>query len=1149
MRSNPPLWFLAILVFAVLSTAKAAIVVTAPTQDDSVELTTPFNVTWTGAGSGTVRIDLYKAGVFQSTLASAQAGGGTNGGVYAWTPASTLTRATDYTLRVVDEANTATYGESGMFSLIAPLMKILSPNGGESIITPVTINIKWLSRLGGAVKVEVIHSATGQVDVLNSLTPNSGIYYWLSPFDLTTPAGDYRIRITSVDNPSISDTSDGDFCLTTNGYNKAVTPKATVQSSPSPAITVTWPPWSVSGATGWKVYRKSPSSSSWGTALADLPLSTTSWTDTGVVTGVAYDYRVDRVASLSATATGYVESGIDLPLVDDRGKVVLIVDQTYAEPLAVELARYVQDLIGDGWQVIRHDVSASDTPAAIKALIQADYNQDPAHVKSVILFGRVPVLRTGYASPDGHSARAMSCDGYYGDMTTPTLWTDTYASGSSWVAGDGVLDQNYFPSPITLAVGRVDLTGMTSFSLSATELHRQYLNKVHNYRVKQMTAPNRAVLDDGFPTASHSATGWRTWGTLADTIVSGNWNTVLPTNSYLFAYGCGSGGIASADYVATTTDFQTYDPKAIFTMLFGSYFWEFQYDNSLLRAPLATSMGLTCVWAGFQEWFFQPLAMGETFGECNRRTQNGAPYASGSSSRLAYMSLMGDPTLRLHVVSPPSNAMLSGNTLSWTASADDNVIGYHIYQAASDEGPFTRLSSTPVVGTSYTVPDTGLVYMVRAIKRETSVSGTYYNASQGVLSSALHVRISPGEGSPVKVAYGRTRQFVATVYDADFAIISPPPAISWSVSGGGAITSDGTFTAGDYPGVYTVSATTGGASYSRSVEVVPYPSDYVAGGDGFDYSAWSSGAVPMNTTWSLASGSSAPGIYSTTDGDAYVQLNNVVLSRALDNTPTDSFDFEVDVLPGAYSSFLWIGLFNQAGTEGYGFSWDSSLSTLNNGCGVMAIRKYAVSSLAFNTTGTLLGSAKNSGHVVNTLPFARVRLSWRKDTGTLSLYVDGRLLSSVQNETSYSSFSRVYLGGFNYSRFANIRLTIPYNLRTWRLANALPEDGTGAGAPDADPDGDGLPNLVEYAIGSNPMAAGSGQELLPRAEAVSANALGLSFTRNCDDLDYTVQSSEDLSTWVPMIVNPGSSGEHVTVEQTIPAAGRLFLRLSVSEKQ
>lgn len=1139
-------------VSVVLSTAKAAIVVTAPAQGESVELTTPFNVTWTGAGSGTVRIDLYKTGVFQSTLASAQAGGGTNGGVYAWTPASTLTPATDYTLRVVDEANTASYGESGVFPLIAPLMKILSPNGGESINTPVTINIKWLSRLGGAVKVEVIHSVTGQVDVLNPLTPNSGIYYWLSPFDLTTPAGDYRIRITSVDNPTISDTSDGDFCLTTRGYNYAVTAKATVQSSPVPAITLNWPPWSASGNTGWKIYRKSPSASSWGAALVDLPLSTTSWTDTGVITGVAYDYRVDRVASQSVTATGYVESGIDLPLVDDRGKVVLIVDQTYAEPLAVELARYVQDLIGDGWQVIRHDVSASDTPALIKALIKADYDQDPAHVKSVVLFGHVPVLRTGLASPDGHTARAMSCDGYYGDMTTPTLWTDTYASSSSWIAGDGILDQNYFPSPVTLAVGRVDLTGMTSFSLSATELHRQYLNKVHNYRFKQMTAPNRAVLDDGFPTASYSATGWRTWGTLADSIVSGNWNTVLPGNSYLFAYGCGSGTYTSAGDVATTADFQTYDPKAIFTMLFGSYFWEFQYSNSLLRAPLATSMGLTCVWAAFQEWPFQPLAMGETFGECNRRAQNGSPYASGSTIRLAYMSLMGDPTLRLHVVAPPSNATLSGNILSWTASSDGNVIGYHIYQAASEEGPFTRLSSTPVVGTSYNVSDTGLVYMVRAIKRETSVSGTYHNASQGVLSSALHVRISPGEGAPIKVAYGRTQQFVATVYDTDFAIVSPQPAVVWSVSGGGVIASDGAFLAGNYPGIYTVRATSGGVSYSRSLEVVPYPSDYVVGDDGFDYSAWSSGAAPMKPTWSLVSGSSAPAIYSTTSGDSYVQLNNVVLSRALDKMPTDSFDLDVDVLPGTYSTLLWIGLFNQAGTEGYGFSWDSASSTQNNGCGVVAIRKYAVaspSSLAFNTSGTLLGSVQNSGHVVNVQPFAHVRLSWRKDTGALSLYVDGRLLSSVNNETSYSSFARVYLGGFNYSRFANIRLTIPYNLRTWRLANALPEDGTGTGAPDADPDGDGLPNLLEYAIGSSPMEAASGQELLPRAEALSANVLGLSFTRNCDDLDYTVQSSEDLGTWVPVAVNPGNAGDHVTVDQTIPAGGRLFMRLSVSEKQ
>jgi hypothetical protein len=65
--------------------------------------------------------------------------------------------------------------------------------------------------------------------------------------------------------------------------------------------------------------------------MATLPGSATSWTDTSVAAGTAYEYRIVKAAG-GYTGYGYIETGVNVPLVDQRGKVVLIVDSTMAAP-------------------------------------------------------------------------------------------------------------------------------------------------------------------------------------------------------------------------------------------------------------------------------------------------------------------------------------------------------------------------------------------------------------------------------------------------------------------------------------------------------------------------------------------------------------------------------------------------------------------------------------------------------------------------------------------------------------------------------------------------------------------------------------------------------------------------------------------------
>lgn len=106
-----------------------------------------------------------------------------------------------------------------------------------------------------------------------------------------------------------------------------------------------------------------------------------------------------------------------------------------------------------------------------------------------------------------------------------------------------------------------------------------------------------------------------------------------------------------------------------------------------------------------------------------------------------HMGFLGDPTLRMRMVAPPTDVVLSPDGdvahLEWEASADVNVTQYHVYVFDEDGVP-TLLNPVPVTGTSYTttVPFSPCTeFMVRATKLVTSHSGSYWNLSLGAIGS------------------------------------------------------------------------------------------------------------------------------------------------------------------------------------------------------------------------------------------------------------------------------------------------------------------------------------------------------------------------------------------------------------------------------
>ena len=577
----------------------------------------------------------------------------------------------------------------------------------------------------------------------------------------------------------------------------AVQVSAEIQASP-PQIALRWPQDAFAMPDSYTVYRKAPAATAWGPGTV-LPGTVTSFVDANISVGTVYEYQIFKTNSaLLYSGYGYVSAAIEAPLVEARGRVILVVDGTHAAGLAGELARLEGDLVGDGWTVSRREVARGDSVVSVKSLIQAGYNADPANVKAVFLFGHVPVPYSGNFAADGHAPAhqgAWPADVYYGDMDG--TWTDRSVNNTNaeysrnWnIPGDGKFDQSLLPSEVELQVGRVDLSNFTAFDKSETELLRQYLDKDHNFRHGLITAQRRGLIHDSVGVRdgeAFAASGWRAFAPLfgpdnVTVVPVGQWFPTLTAQSYLWAYGCGGAAFftiaglgSSGNYnEGTTWDFATNDTRAVFYMLYGSWLGDWDSTDNIQRATLGTqTYGLACAYSGKPHWFFHHMALGETIGYSTRLTQNNPTnglYRNkiNDAARMVHVALMGDPTLRLHPVAPPSAlAGVSddgGVSLSWEPSTD-TVLGYHVYRAATPAGPFARLTSSLVSASFFTdaSPSPGTyTYMVRAVKLEQTPSGSYFNGSQGVFAT---VNVGPATAPFVTV----------TASDPDASRVGPDP--------------------------------------------------------------------------------------------------------------------------------------------------------------------------------------------------------------------------------------------------------------------------------------------------------------------------------------------------------------------------------------
>jgi hypothetical protein len=610
-------------------------------------------------------------------------------------------------------------------------------------------------------------------------------------------------------------------------FSKDATVALSANVSFAPAsITLNWPNPAAANLL-IKRRTKGQAGNQWIQILNQTNSTLTTFTDnSGIVLGQTYEYFIVRGTTFNAF--GYAHVAVRSPVTDTRGKILVFVDSTTADAIGVELVRLKNDMRGDGWIATPYKVGPSATPASVKAQIIAAYAAEPQLVKSVLLIGDVPIPYSGAANWDGHPEHtgAWPADSYYAELNG--MWTDASVDNDTSarlanrnIPGDGKFDQSIIPSAVELQVGRIDFRRINAPAFgeaNAIGLVRRYLDKNHAWRTGAYTVDNKALVDDNFGFfggEAFAANGFRNAYPLVGeaNVVEADFFDNTSTQKWLLGYGCGAGNYQGANGIGSSSDFATDTVNIVFSNLFGSYFgdWDFE-SNPFMPSALASRGGiLTCTWAGRPHWFNQAFASGETIGYCHKETQNAqfnTDYFGSTGESGAHTALLGDPTLRAHIVAPPTAFTVTGAcvgvNLAWTASTE-TVDGYHVYRSLSNDGPYTRISSNLINGTTFLdnspVLDT-LFYQVRAIKTQvTPGGGIYLNNSVGPISYLVYTAGTP----PTISVEGGTLTCIQPVLGLE--VSSNTPIAAWAWEGPFGVTSTDTIFnisgAGNYKVVVT----------------------------------------------------------------------------------------------------------------------------------------------------------------------------------------------------------------------------------------------------------------------------------------------------------------------------------------------------------
>ena len=564
----------------------------------------------------------------------------------------------------------------------------------------------------------------------------------------------------------------------------------------------------------------------------------------------------------------------------------------------------------------------------------------------------------------------------------------------------------------------------------------------------------------------------------------------------------------------------------------------------------------------------------------------GSPYTSTltlTTNDLAALTTLIPISLTIsNLPSPPAGLRLTVNSstelgLVW-ADLASNETGFLIERSLDGATAWTQIAQLPTNSTAY--QDAGLPSGALRHYRVRSTNASGNSAWSAIVTNA-----------PAPLPYFLYQPFDAASGTAA-ASLAPVPGIL-SYSGTGAVNDTATLA---YPGRTSSGrgfATANTRFFMTLDTSLPALAPYVSGGrvggtgTGVLYVSWLARGINAQEANAVEfrSGTSADTdntiSIGTTFGNSYIRamsanaLNGGIQNYATSTkTPSAGTDLYVAKFTFGAAATTRVDVYINQTTEGTPDITTTGYGQFN----VLGFAKFgtaaapAIDEFRFSTTYAGALPVENTAPITPGPTLSALGPDFGPTSGGTTVTLAGTGFSGVLGvtfgglpATSFQVLSPTQINAVTPARSAGVfhvavttldgTATLPdaftyaslTPMQLWYASYGLPTDGNGDGASTADPDGDGVGNLIEYALESDPASSASRPVL---ESQISDSKLQISFLRARSELTYLVESSGDLVTWTNVSYTPVAVGQTQTVQDTEPVSTatspRRFLRLKVT---
>ncbi len=196
--------------FAIMNAGAQQIKVTSPNGGEKWSLGSSQNITWDAGGIANVKIEytINNGNSWVTLIASTP-----SNGFYTWSQIPN-TLSTNCKVRISDAQDGAPVDESDLFFSIvpAPDIKVVTPNGGETVQSGTNYEIRWTSENVENVRIEYTLNGGAVWTTIINTTPSIGTYLWTNVPN--TNSLQCKIRVSDAHNGTPFDISDQNFQIT-----------------------------------------------------------------------------------------------------------------------------------------------------------------------------------------------------------------------------------------------------------------------------------------------------------------------------------------------------------------------------------------------------------------------------------------------------------------------------------------------------------------------------------------------------------------------------------------------------------------------------------------------------------------------------------------------------------------------------------------------------------------------------------------------------------------------------------------------------------------------------------------------------------------------------------------------------------------------